>query len=179
MRSFISTILVLGVFTGVTVAQAAVLCSKKSGVVTVRTEACKKKETQLDPAALGLQGPQGDQGEVGPQGPPAVSANVAADGSIVAQSGGVTVSLLLASPGAFVVHTGTNVVGKTILLTTWATLSDGDNRGAATYLMCGTTSPAVDCSTAGVANDDQTLIVVTTATNNTTGEPHGFNLVVL
>lgn len=52
-------------------ADAAVLCAPRSGAVSVR-EACKSTETQLDPVALGLQGPpgpKGDTGDPGPQGP--------------------------------------------------------------------------------------------------------------
>ena len=58
-------------------AQADVLCKKPNGALSVRTQ-CKGKEVQLDPAALGLQGPagplglqgpKGDKGDVGLQGP--------------------------------------------------------------------------------------------------------------
>jgi hypothetical protein len=65
---------------------------KKSGVVVMR-EACKPGETAVDPAALGLQGAKGDQGDPGIQGPPGTQgpgaqfASVAADATIVAQSG--------------------------------------------------------------------------------------------
>jgi len=48
---------------------ALVLCQKKSGAVFVRS-ACKKKETPLDPVALGLQGPPGNTGAKGDPGPP-------------------------------------------------------------------------------------------------------------
>jgi hypothetical protein len=181
MRS-ISWILALGLLASATAAPAAVLCSKKSGVVFLRTDACKKKETAIDPVALGLQGPQGiqgSQGVQGQQGPSAISANVAADGTIVGQSGGVGVTPLAATPGAYVVTTGTNVVGRVILLDTWATTSDGANRGSVTYLMCGTTAPAIDCTSLSVPNDGKTIIVVTTATDNSTATPHGFNLAIL
>lgn len=49
-------------------ADAAVLCAPKSGAVSVREE-CKPTETQLDPVALGLQGPPGPQGDTGEPGP--------------------------------------------------------------------------------------------------------------
>ena len=66
--------LALFLVTGVSsLANAAVLCTEKSGEGTVRIrEACKKNETQLDPVALELQGPpgpKGDPGDPGPQGP--------------------------------------------------------------------------------------------------------------
>jgi len=44
---------------------AAVLCARKSGALKLRDAACKGKETQVDPAALGLQGPKGDPGTDG------------------------------------------------------------------------------------------------------------------
>src|SRR5207249_11648692 len=57
-------------------AQATVLCTDGSGTGTVRVrEACRRREVQLDPVALGLQGPpgepgaKGDTGMQGPQGP--------------------------------------------------------------------------------------------------------------
>src|SRR5436305_12765276 len=50
-------------------ASAAVLCKTSTGLVAVR-DACKRGETQLDPVALGLQGPPGPQGPPGVQGPP-------------------------------------------------------------------------------------------------------------
>ncbi len=50
-------------------AGADVLCEKKTGALFVRA-ACKKKETQVDPASIGAKGPQGSQGIQGPPGPP-------------------------------------------------------------------------------------------------------------
>jgi hypothetical protein len=44
---------------------AAVLCEKQTGAVFVRSD-CKKKETKLDPVALGLVGPKGDPGTPAP-----------------------------------------------------------------------------------------------------------------
>ena len=46
-------------------ADAAVLCKRKSGVVVVREDACKKKETALDLAQFGALGPKGDKGDPG------------------------------------------------------------------------------------------------------------------
>jgi hypothetical protein len=45
--------------------------------------------------------------------------------------------------------------------------------------MCGTTAPAIDCSSLSVPNDGKTIIVVTTGTDNSTATPHGFNLAIL
>src|SRR5204863_2899736 len=49
-------------------ASATVLCKTSTGLVAVR-DACKRGETQLDPVALGLQGPPGPKGDPGMQGP--------------------------------------------------------------------------------------------------------------
>jgi hypothetical protein len=49
--------------------RALVLCSKKSGVVVLRT-ACKKKEKPLDIAQFGVVGPKGDKGDPGSKGDP-------------------------------------------------------------------------------------------------------------
>ncbi|MCW5892027.1 MAG: hypothetical protein KIT14_16000 [bacterium] len=54
---------------GMRASQGAVLCKKKSGVVVVRDDACRKKETAVALAELGALGPKGDPGEPGPRGP--------------------------------------------------------------------------------------------------------------
>jgi collagen triple helix repeat protein len=72
MRRIVLVVVLVGIWGR---AEAAVLCQKNSGVLAVREE-CKNKETQVDPAAVGLQGPpgppgpKGDKGDPGPQGPP-------------------------------------------------------------------------------------------------------------
>jgi hypothetical protein len=45
--------------------------------------------------------------------------------------------------------------------------------------MGGTTAPALDCSSLGVANDDQTIIVVTEGPDNSTPTAHGLYIVTL
>ena len=64
MRWTVAAVAALGM-TWTAQADAAVLCKKKSGVVVVRDEACKKKETALDLAQFGALGPKGDKGEPG------------------------------------------------------------------------------------------------------------------
>src|SRR5437879_9781194 len=48
-------------------ARAVVLCQKKSGALFLR-DACKRKETQVDPASFGATGPTGASGDTGPTG---------------------------------------------------------------------------------------------------------------
>jgi hypothetical protein len=50
--------------TSATIGQAAVLCATKKGAVKLR-ETCKPKETPIDAAAVGAQGPKGDAGAPG------------------------------------------------------------------------------------------------------------------
>ncbi len=58
-----------GVVVGRT-AQASVMCEKKSGVVFVRSTACKRHETSLDLSQFGATGPAGPMGLQGLQGLP-------------------------------------------------------------------------------------------------------------
>jgi len=76
---------------------AVVLCAKtrKDGTFnsTVRIrETCRKKETQLDPAALGLQGPPGQDGAPGENGAPGKDARQDAMGllAVIGQAGDLT-----------------------------------------------------------------------------------------
>ena len=65
---------------------AAVLCQKRSGALSVR-ETCKKRETPVDPAALGIVGPKGDAGPAGAARAFAGS-QVSADGTLAAPCAG-------------------------------------------------------------------------------------------
>jgi hypothetical protein len=77
-------------------ASALVLCQKKSGALFIHA-ACKKKETQVDPASFGAtgpqgpQGPQGLQGLEGPQGPPGISGQAKIDFRAVANTASTTI----------------------------------------------------------------------------------------
>jgi hypothetical protein len=76
------TTLALGVLLIAVNAQAAVLCKTRDGTLKVR-DACKRKETRLDPAVLGLltPGPKGDAGPQGDPGAPGVKGDPGAPGS--------------------------------------------------------------------------------------------------
>ncbi|HXJ34508.1 MAG TPA: hypothetical protein VMS22_10805 [Candidatus Eisenbacteria bacterium] len=68
----------------VTSSGAAVLCQRRSGAIFVR-DACRKRESSVDPNSLGLVGAKGDQG---PNGAPGQAraygcSNVSADGTLV------------------------------------------------------------------------------------------------
>lgn len=73
-------------------AAGALLCQKPSGALFAR-DACKKKETTVDPAALGLIGPKGDAGAPGAPGAPGEArafacSDASGDGSLVAPCAG-------------------------------------------------------------------------------------------
>ncbi|MCW5889565.1 MAG: hypothetical protein KIT14_03340 [bacterium] len=110
----------------VTTAHADVLCRKKSGVALIRPDACRKKETAVDPAALGLVGPTGAAGAAGatgpegPAGPPGPNAVRAwahvdpSDPSLVAASG--ITGVARASTGVFCLTPQAGVDADTSLL---------------------------------------------------------------
>lgn len=64
----LSVLVAIAVLVGVGGGEAAVLCSKKSGVVFLRATTCKAKETPVDAAAVGVQGPPGRGGVDGAPG---------------------------------------------------------------------------------------------------------------
>lgn len=63
---------------GSVAADAAVLCATRKGAVKLR-ETCRARETAVDAAAVGLQGPQGPPGAKGDRGEPGPSAHTFAD----------------------------------------------------------------------------------------------------
>jgi hypothetical protein len=86
-------------------AWAEVLCQSKRGALSVRT-ACKKKETLVDPAALGLQGPPGPPGPAGTAGAYGSFSNDS--GSIVAVVlGGTSIPLSTTTASLNISYTGT------------------------------------------------------------------------
>ena len=130
---------------------AAVLCSKKSGVVTVRPTTCKPKEALVDPAGLGLTGPTGPSGTpgtdgvagptgptgtTGATGPGAMWALVGADGTILAQSGGITVAAHTPTSHAYFLQFPAPVSGKAIATTVRWKSPDG-SVGVANAIACG------------------------------------------
>ena len=160
--SFVKPMSVVVLLSAAVSSDASVLCAKKSGGLVMRA-ACKAKETAGDAATAGLQGPQGNEGQQGlqgPQGPGARWAVVAADGTIVAQTGGITVSFV---SGLFKVSMGADVTNKTIQLSNVAIGADTGTRGPSTFALCGTAPTAIDCTSIGAANDNQTIVVATTS----------------
>ena len=68
MRKLVTVAAIVGFVSVSSTAYAVVLCAKPRSDGTFNSsvrirEACTSRETQIDPVALGLQGPQGPQGE--------------------------------------------------------------------------------------------------------------------
>lgn len=106
-------------------ASAGVFCKKKSGVVVARDASCKSKETQLNAADYGMQGPQG------PAGPnPVVGfASVAADGTLRGFGGSGTTSAAVLPNGAEyeVTFTGTFTVPSDVYAYTLLCTAESDD----------------------------------------------------
>jgi hypothetical protein len=147
LQRFSALVFALLAVAAATGAQADVLCKNKKGVLASRAT-CKSKETQIDPAALGLIGPKGDTGDKGDKGDAGLSARwalVKGDGTIVAQSGGITVNH--ANPGEYYVGFGSSLEGKTLAVTS-ACLEDCSHSGAPQANICGPAPAGGDCASA-------------------------------
>jgi hypothetical protein len=142
---------------------AEVLCKSKKGVLAARS-GCKGKETQVDPAALGLVGPKGDKGDkgdTGPAGPGARWALVKYDGTIATQSGRISVTTD-SNAAIYYVNFGSSQANKAILVS--ATCPSGvcfSSRGAVVAALCGGSAAGTTCSAPGT-NDDSHVQVSTT-----------------
>jgi hypothetical protein len=124
----------------------------------------------------GVQGPQGIQGIQGIQGPPGPGARwaaVAPDGTIARQSGGITVQNL--SAGIYVVDFGVDVSHQ-LILTSGGFYGDGTFRGSIIAGTCGDVDTVIAgyCTTAGVANPLNAVILVTTAPGDASDSNHSF-----
>jgi hypothetical protein len=152
-----------------TLVGADVLCKNKKGVLAARS-GCKGKETQVDPAALGLVGPKGDKGDMGPAGPAARWALVKYDGTIVTQSGGISVTTdftcqngICSGPSAiYDVNFGSSQTNKAILVSlTCPSGACSSARGTIVAALCGGGAAGTTCSLPGT-NDDSHVQVITT-----------------
>jgi len=181
MRNVALVVLVLGVATPLLApptADGAVLLCKGKKKITLR-EACKSKETQLDPAELGAAGPtgatgaqgaQGVQGVQGPAGPGARWALVDDDGTILAQSGGISF-VVGVTPGETYLNFGASLAGKTIVATKACTSSDCGFSGTVETALCG--GAFVNCIVSGT-NNDQHIFVGTSAAGDTGPQAHPY-----
>jgi hypothetical protein len=165
----------------VPLAHAKVLCSNKKGALFVR-DACKAKETAADPAALGLTGPQGLQGPSGPPGsagapgaaglpgaagPGAKWLLVDKDGTILDQSGGLSVQLV--GTANYIIDFGESIADKVLQVSNAITEADNTFNGAPLVARCGGGATGVICN--NDSDDDRHALVITASWVTNQGPP--------
>jgi hypothetical protein len=119
-------------------------------------------------------GAQGPAGPAGPAGPGARWALVRADGTIVAQSGGITPTAK-PSVGAYILDFGGTLAGKLILASSANTADLGD-RGTVSAGICGGTNEGSTCPS---GNDTNHVRVITRRAGDDTAEDHPFYVAVI
>jgi hypothetical protein len=129
------------------------------------------KQGQLQP---GSRGPAGPSGPAGPAGPSARWAVVRADGTIIAQSGGITPTAK-PSPGAYILDFGSAVTGKLIIVSS-ANAADVGDRGTVSAGPCGGTPEGSTCPT---GNDTNHVRVITRKEGDNIAEDHPFYIAVV
>ena len=119
-------------------------------------------------------GPKGAAGPAGPAGPGAKWALVRADGTIVAQSGGVSPT---AKPtdGTYILDFATSLAGKLILVSSSNT-ADTTDRGTVSAGLCGGTTEGGTCP---AGNDTNHVRVITRGPGNTAAVDHPFYIAVI
>ena len=122
----------------------------------------------------GTRGPAGPAGPVGPAGPGARWALVRADGSIVAQSGGISPTAKPAG-GIYVLDFGASLAGK-LILTSSANAGDTSDRGTVSAGICGGTPEGGTCPT---GNDTNHLRVITRGKGDDIAQDHPFYVAVV
>jgi hypothetical protein len=122
----------------------------------------------------GARGRTGPAGPAGPSGASAVRwALVRPDGTIVAQSGGLTISSH--STGQYIIDFG-SAVNMKLIVASYGFAGDGAIRGEIIAGPCGGTAEGFICS---ATNDTNHVIVRTYSQNNTALENHAFYVEVL
>jgi hypothetical protein len=122
----------------------------------------------------GPAGKAGPAGPPGPAGPAAKWALVRADGTIVAQSGGITPTAKPAA-GVYILDFGSSLAGKLILVSSSNT-ADTTDRGTVSAGMCGGTTEGGTCPT---GNDTNHLRVITRGKGDDVAEDHPFYIAVI
>ena len=173
-RSGISVLVVAGVVTVGSAASAAVVCKKKSGVLVLRDTTCKARESAVSLGQFGLVGATGPSGIPGPQGVPGPGARwalIAPDGTVLAQTGGISVTSHFT--GGYYIDFGSSLTGKNVQVVPALTDADNSFRGVSGILLCGGGQQGGVCFATGT-NDDHHVFVYTTNVDNTTEEGHAF-----
>jgi hypothetical protein len=152
----------------------------KNGAVTARKVkshsllASNFKAGQLPAGPAGPAGPQGPAGPAGPAGATIKWALARPDGTIVSQSGGITLAAH-PSTGTYILNVGTAVAGKPLLANGAYASDASDQRGETTVGPCGGGTEGRTCP----ANFNATSHVwVQTRSNSGTPADHAFYVVV-
>jgi hypothetical protein len=135
------------------------------------------KPGQLIPGPVGPRGatgPAGAAGPVGPAGPSARWALVRRDGSIVAQSGGISPTAKPAA-GIYILDFGASLAGK-LLMVSSANAGDTTDRGTVSVGMCGGSPEGGTCPT---GNDLNHLRVITRNKGDNSAGDHPFYIAVV
>jgi hypothetical protein len=182
--SMVVACLALAVALGGTGYAATVLPRNSVGAVQLKNNAitgAKVKNFSLvrqdfKPGQLpaGARGPVGPAGAAGAAGPGARWALVRADGTIIAQSGGVTPTAK-PSVGAYILDFGSAVAGKLIIASSANTADLGD-RGTVSAGICGGTTEGSTCP---AGNDTNHVRVITRKEGDTIAEDHPFYVAVI
>jgi hypothetical protein len=165
---------------------AAVQALPRNSVTTVQVKngsllAVDFKKGQIPRGPRGLPGPDGPAGPAGPAGPPGPSGSggasakwalVSPTGTVIASSGGITVTTH--STGETILDFGGAVTGK-LILASGSLATDTGGRGSVVASPCGGTGEGVACSS---GNDTSHVIVRTYAKGNSSLEDHAFYVAV-
>lgn len=122
----------------------------------------------------GPAGPAGPAGAAGPAGPGARWALVRGDGTIVAQSGGISPTAMPAA-GSYILDFGSPVTGKLIIASS-ANATDIGDRGTVSAGPCGGTAEGSSCPS---GNDANHVRVITRKEGDNVAEDHPFYIAVI
>jgi hypothetical protein len=140
----------------------------------VRNGSLRRVDFAANQLPAGLRGPAGPPGPTGATGPGARWALVNPTGSIVVQSGGVTVAAK-PGPGQYILNFGAVIAGKLIIVSS-GRASDPEFRGVVSAGPCGGTTEGAVCS---VGNDTNHVQVITNNPGETAREDHAFYIAVV
>jgi hypothetical protein len=179
--SMVVACLALAVALGGTGYAATVLPRNSVGVVQLKNNAVTASKVKnfslvrqdFKPGQLPA-GARGPAGPAGAAGPGARWALVRADGTVIAQSGGVTPTAK-PSVGAYILDFGSSLVGKLIIASSANTADLGD-RGTVSAGMCGGTTEGSTCP---AGNDTNHVRVITRRAGDTTAEDHPFYVALI
>lgn len=117
---------------------------------------------------------RGARGPAGPPGPGARWALVRADGTIIAQSGGITPTAK-PSAGGYILNFGSSVIGK-LMIASSAQAADLGDRGTVSAGPCGGTPEGSTCPS---GNDTNHVRVITRRAGDSVAEDHPFYVAVI